>query len=101
MSYVARVLEDLKTRNPSEKEFHQAATEILMTLEPVINAHPEYEKMALLERFVEPERTILFRVPWVDDNGKVHVNKGYRVQFNSAIGPYKAVCVFTLPLTFP
>ena len=89
MSYVARVLEDLKTRNPGEKEFHQAATEILMTLEPVINAHPEYEKMALLERFVEPERTILFRVPWVDDNGKVHVNKGYRVQFNSAIGPYK------------
>ena len=89
MSYVARVLDDLKARNPGEKEFHQAATEILMTLEPVINAHPEYEKMALLERFVEPERTILFRVPWVDDNGNVHVNKGYRVQFNSAIGPYK------------
>ena len=89
MSYVERVLEDLKTRNPGEKEFHQAATEILMTLEPVINAHPEYEKAALLERFTEPERTILFRVPWVDDNGNVHVNKGYRVQFNSAIGPYK------------
>jgi glutamate dehydrogenase (NADP+) len=89
MSYVERVLEDLKTRNPGEKEFHQAATEILMTLEPVINAHPEYEKAALLERFTEPERTILFRVPWVDDNGNVRVNKGYRVQFNSAIGPYK------------
>ena len=89
MSYVARVLEDLKKRNPGETEFHQAATEILMTLEPVINAHPEYEQMGLLERFVEPERTILFRVPWVDDNGKVQVNKGYRVQFNSAIGPYK------------
>ena len=89
MSYVERVLEDLKTRNPGEKEFHQAATEILLTLEPVINAHPEYEKAALLERFTEPERTILFRVPWVDDNGNVHVNKGYRVQFNSAIGPYK------------
>ena len=89
MSYVERVLEELKTRNPGEKEFHQAATEILMTLEPVINAHPEYEKAALLERFTEPERTILFRVPWVDDNGNVHVNKGYRVQFNSAIGPYK------------
>ena len=89
MSYVARVLEDLKKRNPGETEFHQAATEILLTLEPVINAHPEYEQMGLLERFVEPERTILFRVPWVDDNGKVHVNKGYRVQFNSAIGPYK------------
>ena len=89
MSYVERVLENLKKRNPNEKEFHQAATEILLTLEPVINAHPEYEKAALLERFTEPERTILFRVPWVDDNGNVHVNKGYRVQFNSAIGPYK------------
>ncbi len=89
MSYVQRVLDDLKKRNPGEVEFHQAATEILLTLEPVINAHPEYEKAALLERFTEPERTILFRVPWVDDNGNVHVNKGYRVQFNSAIGPYK------------
>ncbi|MBQ8659183.1 MAG: NADP-specific glutamate dehydrogenase [Clostridia bacterium] len=89
MTYVERVLDDLKKRNPGEKEFHQAATEILLTLEPVINAHPEYEKSALLERFTEPERTILFRVPWVDDNGNVHVNKGYRVQFNSAIGPYK------------
>ena len=89
MSYVERVLENLKARNPGEKEFHQAATEILLTLEPVINAHPEYEKAALLERFTEPERTILFRVPWVDDNGNVQVNKGYRVQFNSAIGPYK------------
>ena len=89
MSYVQRVLDDLKKRNPGETEFHQAATEILLTLEPVINAHPEYEKNALLERFTEPERTILFRVPWVDDNGNVHVNKGYRVQFNSAIGPYK------------
>ena len=89
MTYVERVLENLKKNNPGEKEFHQAATEILLTLEPVINAHPEYEKSALLERFTEPERTILFRVPWVDDNGVVHVNKGYRVQFNSAIGPYK------------
>ena len=89
MTYVERVLEDIKLRNPGEKEFHQAATEILLTLEPVINAHPEYEQNALLERFTEPERTVLFRVPWVDDNGKVHVNKGYRVQFNSAIGPYK------------
>ena len=89
MSYVQRVLDDLKKRNPGETEFHQAATEILLTLEPVINAHPEYEKAALLERFTEPERTILFRVPWVDDKGNVQVNKGYRVQFNSAIGPYK------------
>ncbi len=89
MTYVERVLEDLKKRNPNEKEFHQAATEILLTLEPVINAHPEYEKAALLERFTEPERVVLFRVSWVDDNGNVQVNKGYRVQFNSAIGPYK------------
>ncbi len=89
MSYVQRVLDELKAKNPGEKEFHQAATEILLTLEPVINAHPEYEAAALLERFTEPERIILFRVPWVDDNGNVQVNKGYRVQFNSAIGPYK------------
>ena len=89
MSYVQRVLDELKAKNPGEKEFHQAATEILLTLEPVINAHPEYERAALLERFTEPERVILFRVPWVDDNGNVQVNKGYRVQFNSAIGPYK------------
>ena len=89
MSYVQKVLENLKKNNPNEQEFHQAATEILMTLEPVINAHPEYEKNALLERFTEPERCILFRVPWVDDNGNVQVNKGYRVQFNCAIGPYK------------
>ena len=89
MSYVEQVLADLKKNNPNEPEFHQAATEILTTLAPVVEAHPEYEKAGLLERFVEPERVIMFRVPWVDDSGKVRVNKGYRVQFNSAIGPYK------------
>ncbi len=89
MQYVERVLAELKEKNPNEPEFHQAATEILNGLKPVIEKHPEYEKAALLERFVEPERVILFRVPWVDDKGNVHVNKGYRVQFNSAIGPYK------------
>lgn len=89
MSYVQKVLENLKKTNPNEPEFHQAATEILTSLEPMVNAHPEYEQAALLERFVEPERVVMFRVPWVDDNGKVQVNKGYRVQFNSAIGPYK------------
>jgi len=89
MTYVEKVLENLKKTNPNEPEFHQAATEILTTLEPVVNAHPEWERVALLERFVEPERVVMFRVPWVDDNGCVHVNKGYRVQFNSAIGPYK------------
>ncbi len=89
MSYVQKVLEELKKKNPNEPEFHQAATEILTSFQPVVERHPEYEKAALLERFVEPERVIMFRVPWVDDKGGVHVNKGYRVQFNSAIGPYK------------
>ena len=89
MHYVEKVLEELKAKNPGETEFHQAATEILLSLKPVVDKHPEFEKTALLERFVEPERAIMFRVPWVDDGGKVHVNKGYRVQFNSAIGPYK------------
>ena len=89
MDYVERVLAELKAKNPGESEFHQAATEILNGLRPVVAKHPEYEKAALLERFVEPERVIMFRVPWVDDAGQVHVNKGYRVQFNSAIGPYK------------
>ena len=89
MKYVQTVLENLKKHNPNEPEFHQAATEILTTLAPVVEKHPEYEAAGLLERFVEPERVIMFRVPWTDDNGKVHVNKGYRVQFNSAIGPYK------------
>ena len=89
MSYVQNVLEQLKEKNPAQPEFIQAATEVLTTLEPVINKHPEYEKAALLERIVEPERQILFRVPWVDDNGQVQVNRGFRVQFNSAIGPYK------------
>ena len=89
MNYVQTVLENLKTQNPNEPEFHQAATEILSTIAPVVEKHPEYEAAGLLERFVEPERVIMFRVPWVDDSGRVRVNKGYRVQFNSAIGPYK------------
>ncbi len=89
MSYVQNVLEQLKEKNPAQPEFIQAATEVLTSLEPVFAKHPEYEANALLERIVEPERQIMFRVPWVDDNGKVHVNRGFRVQFNSAIGPYK------------
>ena len=87
--YVDRVLAELKEKNAHEPEFLQTAEEVLSTLGPVVDAHPEYEKVALLERMVEPERTIEFRVPWVDDNGAVHVNRGYRVQFNGAIGPYK------------
>lgn len=88
-NYVKNVLADLIAKNPGESEFHQAATEILESLEVVFEKHPEYEAAGLLERFIEPERIIMFRVPWVDDNGKVHVNKGYRVQYNGAIGPYK------------
>lgn len=89
MKYIEKVLAEIKAKNPNESEFHQAATEILSSLEPMTQRHPEYEKAALLERFTEPERVVMFRVPWVDDNQTVHVNKGYRVQFNSAIGPYK------------
>ena len=89
MSYVERVLERVKAQNPNEPEFHQAVTEVLHSLEPAIDANPKYEAASLLERLVEPERVVMFRVPWIDDKGNVQVNKGYRVQFNSAIGPYK------------
>ena len=89
MSYVDNVIEQVKAKNAEQPEFIQAVTEVLQSLEPVIEAHPEYEQAALLERIVEPERVIMFRVPWVDDNGKIQVNRGFRVQFNSAIGPYK------------
>ena len=88
-AYVKRVYDGLCARNAHEKEYLQAAEEMLTSLSPVFDKHPEYEKAGLLERFVEPERIIMFRVPWVDDNGNVQVNRGYRVQFNSAIGPYK------------
>ena len=87
--YVKSVLADLKKRYPEQKEFLQAATEVLDSLQPVVEARPELQKAAILERITEPERTIMFRVSWVDDKGKVQVNRGYRVQFNSAIGPYK------------
>lgn len=89
MSYVQDVLQKVVAKNPTESEFHQAAKEVLESIEPVISANPQYRKEALLERLTEPERQIMFRVPWTDDNGKVHVNRGYRVQFSSAIGPYK------------
>ena len=89
MSYVSEILENVKAKNANEPEFLQAVTEVLTTLEPCIEANPQYQDASLLERFVEPERVIMFRVPWVDDNGKVQVNRGFRVQFNSAIGPYK------------
>ncbi len=89
MSYINEVLEKVKTRNSNETEFLQAVEEVLQSLDPVIEKHPEYKKAGILERIVEPERQIIFRVPWVDDNGKVQVNRGFRVQFNGAIGPYK------------
>ncbi len=87
--YLLSVLDGLKERNAHEPEFLQAVTEVLESLEPVIDADPRYEEQNIIGRIVEPERVIMFRVPWVDDNGKVQVNRGYRVQFNSAIGPYK------------
>lgn len=88
-AYINRVLEQVKAKNAHEPEFLQAVEEVLETLEPVVEKMPEIEKNSILERMVEPERVIMFRVPWMDDEGKVQVNRGYRVQFNSAIGPYK------------
>ena len=88
-AYLNKVLETVKARNPGEPEFLQAVTEVLESLECIVEKHPEYEANGIVERFVEPERFIQFRVPWVDDSGKVQVNRGFRVQYNSAIGPYK------------
>ena len=87
--YVQKVLADVKAKNSNEPEFIQAVEEVLQTLDPVLKANPQYEAAAILERMVEPERVIMFRVPWIDDKGVVRVNRGYRVQYNSAIGPYK------------
>lgn len=89
MSYVDSVIEQVKDKNANEPEFIQAVTEVLTSLKPVIDTNPEYQKAGLLERLVEPERVVMFRVPWVDDEGNVQVNRGYRVQFNSCLGPYK------------
>lgn len=87
--YIERVIQQVKDNNPNELEFHQTVEEVLTSLEPVIEKHPEYEKESLLERLVEPERIVQFRVAWEDDNGTIQVNKGYRIQFNGALGPYK------------
>jgi glutamate dehydrogenase (NADP+) len=89
MSYTDRVLEDVQRRYRTEPEFVQAVGEVLSTLSPVVEQHPEYEEAKILERMVEPERVLIFRVPWVDDQGEFQINRGYRVQFNSALGPYK------------
>ena len=87
--YILKLIDEVKARNVGEVEFHQAVYEVLESLEPVIEKHPEYIECGVLDMIVEPERIIKFRVPWMDDNGKVHINRGFRVQFNSAIGPYK------------
>ncbi|MFW5652307.1 MAG: Glu/Leu/Phe/Val dehydrogenase dimerization domain-containing protein, partial [Acetivibrio ethanolgignens] len=90
MRYVDEIIELVEKKNPAEPEFHQAVKEVLNSLRPVIEANEEvYRREALLERLVEPDRQIKFRVPWVDDKGQVQVNTGYRVQFNNSIGPYK------------
>ena len=89
MDYVNQVLADVKAKNPHEPEFLQTATEVLNSLRPIVERRPEYQNAKILERMVEPERIITFRVPWIDDKGEYQVNRGFRVQFNSAIGPYK------------
>jgi glutamate dehydrogenase (NADP+) len=86
---VEKIMDDLRRRHAEEKEYLQAVEEVLMSIKDVYNQHPEFEKARIIERLVEPERVIMFRVPWTDDKGEIHVNTGYRVQFNSAIGPYK------------
>ncbi len=88
-AYLAELMETVKKRNPGEPEFHQAVEEVLLSLEPVVEKHPEYIEKGVMASIVEPERIIKFRVPWVDDKGNVQVNRGFRIQFNSAIGPYK------------
>ena len=87
--YLQRVYTQVVTRDPDQREFHQAVLEVLESLDLIVEMHPEYEQMGIIETFVEPERMICFRVPWVADDGSVHVNRGYRIQFSSAIGPYK------------
>ena len=87
--YVKAILADVKAKNPSEPEFHQAIEEVTESLDLVLERHPEYRYAKILERMVEPERVIMFRVPWMDDQGDIHINRGFRIEMNSAIGPYK------------
>src|SRR5246500_5332585 len=88
-SYVPNLMAEVKAKNPNEPEFHQAVQEVVESLALVLEQHPEYRKAKIIERIIEPERVIMFRVPWQDDNGELHVNRGFRIQMNSAIGPYK------------
>ncbi|MGI5857687.1 MAG: Glu/Leu/Phe/Val dehydrogenase dimerization domain-containing protein, partial [Candidatus Merdivicinus sp.] len=85
--YLQRVYTQVIARDPDQREFHQAVLEVLESLDLIVEKHPEYEKHGIIEAFVEPERVISFRVPWVDDQGRVQINRGYRIQFSSAIGP--------------
>ena len=87
--YVADLLAGVKAKNPAEPEFHQAVEEVAESVAPVLEMNPEYRQAKILERIIEPERVIMFRVPWVDDQGEVQVNRGFRIEMNSAIGPYK------------
>ena len=89
MSYLEEVFNYLKRTSPAQTEFYQAAEEVLYSLQPLLDKYPKYRKHKIIERIVEPERQIMFRVNWVDDNGEIQVNKGYRIEFNSALGPYK------------
>ena len=86
---LASVFESVLRRDPAQAEFHQAVYEVLLTIAPLAQRHPEYADLSVLDRIIEPERQILFRVPWADDRGAIHVNRGFRVEFNSALGPYK------------
>ena len=88
-AYVEQVIQDVMSKSPGEPAFHQAVEDVAHSLEVVFERHPHYREAKLLERMLEPERVIMFRVPWVDDRGEIHVNRGYRVEMNSAIGPYK------------
>ena len=87
--YVKDLMADVKAKNPDQPEFHQAVQEVAESLSLFLENHPEYRSAKILERIIEPERVIMFRVPWVDDQGEIHINRGYRIQMNSAIGPYK------------
>ena len=85
--YVGKLMESVKAKDPAQPEFHQAVQEVADSIQIVYEKHPIYRKTKVLERIIEPERVILFRVPWVDDQGEVHVNRGFRIEMNSAIGP--------------
>jgi glutamate dehydrogenase (NADP+) len=99
MSVTTDVVAKVRQLDPDQKEFHQAVEEVMETLEPTVERHPEFVRMKIYERLAEPERTVIFRVPWVDDKNEVQVNRGFRVQFNNAIGPFKGVSASIPPST--